>query len=209
MKKPLLIYGAGGLGREILSLVRSAEEFEPAGFIDDSIAPGNRVNGLKVAGGFDTLMMVREPVNLIIALGDPAAKSEIIKKITNPYVDYPVVLHPSVIIQDIGSVLLGKGCIVTAGCILTTNIRIGTHVLVNLNVTIGHDVSIGHYSSIMPGVNIAGEVIVGEGVLIGSGANILNRMTLGDRSKVGMGAVVIRDVDVAQTVAGVPAKPVR
>ena len=37
MRTPIFIYGAGGLGREILSFMNQFEEWELAGFIDDSI----------------------------------------------------------------------------------------------------------------------------------------------------------------------------
>jgi sugar O-acyltransferase (sialic acid O-acetyltransferase NeuD family) len=208
MKEPLLIYGAGGLGKEILSWVRLLEEFEPIGFMDDGIRQGTIVKGLKVLGGLDILNSFATPVNLIVALGDPASKSILIKMIDPARVYYPVLKHPSVILQDAEAITIGEGSILNAGCILTTDIRIGTHVLLNLNTTIGHDVDIGACSSVMPGVNIAGGVKIGEGVLVGSGANILNGVKVGNFSKVGMGAVVIREVDSETTVVGVPARKI-
>lgn len=208
MKEPLLIYGAGGLGKEILSLVRALDEFEPAGFIDDGLRKDTLVKGLKILGGLDVLNSFTTPVNLILAIGDPSSKSILLKMIDPSRVYFPVLRHPSVILQDVDAITIGEGSILTAGCILTTDITIGTHVLVNLNTTIGHNVEIGACSSIMPGVNIAGDVTIGKGVLIGSGANILNGVKVGDFSKVGMGAVVIRDVDSETTVVGVPARKI-
>ena len=75
MKEPLFIYGAGGLGKEILSLVRALGYFEPAGFLDDGIRKNTTVKGLKVLGGLDVLNTFSTPVNVILALGDPASKS--------------------------------------------------------------------------------------------------------------------------------------
>ena len=80
--------------------------------------------------------------------------------------------------------------------------------LINLNTTVGHDVEIGTCSSIMTGVNVAGGVKLGEGVLLGSGCNILNGVTIGNFSKVGMGAVVIHNVEELSTVVGVPARKI-
>jgi sugar O-acyltransferase (sialic acid O-acetyltransferase NeuD family) len=208
MKEPLLIYGAGGLGKEILSLVRALEEFEVIGFIDDGVRKGSLVKGIKVLGGLDSLNSFAEPVNLVLALGDPAGKSILVKMIDPARVYFPLIKHPSAILQDEASISVGEGTIVTAGCILTTDIKIGSHVLINLNTTVGHDAEIGSYSSIMTGVNVAGQVKIGEGVLVGSGANILNGVKIGNFSKVGMGAVVLKDVDPETTVVGVPAKKV-
>jgi sugar O-acyltransferase (sialic acid O-acetyltransferase NeuD family) len=208
MKEPLLIYGAGGLGKEILSWVRMMEEFEPVGFMDDGIRKDTVIKGVKVLGGLDVLNSFGTPVNLVLALGDPSSKSILIKMIDAGRVYYPILKHPSAILQEEATIKIGEGSIITAGCILTADIRIGSHVLINLNTTIGHDVDIGSCSAIMTGVNVAGGVQIGEGVLVGSGSNILNQVRIGDFSKVGMGSVVIRDVEVDTTVVGVPARKV-
>lgn len=204
-----MIYGAGGLGREVLSMLKTSPQWEPLGFIDDTLAPGTVVAGLNVAGGKEVLVSARETLNVVMAVGDPRVRAALAGEISNKNVVFPSIIHPSAILQDPDTIRIGKGTIISAGCVLTTNIRIGDHTLVNLNVTVGHDVEIGNYSSVMPGVNIAGEVVVGASVLLGSGSNIMNRVRIGDGSRVGMGSVVIRDVAPGVTVAGVPAKPLR
>ena len=206
MKEPILIYGAGGLGKEILSLVRSLDHFEPVGFIDDSVKKGTVVKGIKVLGGVDFLNSYSPPVNMVVAVGDPSTKAMLIKMIDPSRVYYPVLIHPSVIIQEAGAVSIAGGTIIAAGCILTSDISIGAHVLINLNTTVGHDTTIGDFSSIMPGTNVAGSVQIDSGVLVGSGTNIMNGIHIGAFSRIGMGSVVIRDVASATTVAGVPAR---
>ena len=207
-RKDIYIYGAGGLGREILSLIKSLADWKVVGFIDDAVAAGTAVNGIKVVGDRQVIESFPGTMYLVLAIGDPVSKCNIIKTIRNKAVVYPVLIHPSAILQDRGSIIVDAGSIISAGCVLTTQINIGKHVLLNLNSTVGHDVHIGNYASIMPGVNIAGEVIIGQSVMIGSGANILNRIVISDNSKVGMGAVVTRPVAPNTTVVGVPAKPV-
>lgn len=209
MKKPLLIYGAGGLGREVLSWIRTSEIWEPIGFVDDGIVRNTIVKGLKVLGGKEVLSAFADDIGLVYALGDPSLKAKLIRTVNHKHINYPVLVHPAAVVQDESAVRIRKGSIITAGAVLTTDIEIGEHVLINLNATIGHDARIGSCSSIMPGVNLGGEVVIGESVMIGSGANILNRVHIGDGCIVGMGAVVIRNVTAGLTVAGVPAKTIQ
>lgn len=205
MKKSLYIYGAGGLGREVLSWLPLLADWEPAGFIDDTAIPGSYVKGLPVIGGKGVLGQMEMP-NVVLAIGNPFTKKMIVQQLQNINITYPVLIHPSVIFGDQQTIMIGDGCVLAAGSILTTDIRMGTHVLINLNCTIGHDTSIGDFSSFMCGINIAGEVHIGESVLVGSGANIRNRIHVGHGSVVGMGAAVIRDVAPETVVVGVPAK---
>lgn len=206
--KPVYIYGAGGLGSEILALINQLHEWRVEGFLDD-----HKTGSLSGVPIFETnvlLSAATSPVNLVLAIGNPIIKQQIETRLRpNINISYPVIIHPSAILLSPGTIEIGEGSIITAGCVLTTAIRIGAHVLVNLNSTIGHESVVKDYASIMPGVNLAGNVVVEEAVLIGSGANVLNGVTVGARSKVGAGAVVLDNVPADVTTVGVPAKPVR
>jgi sugar O-acyltransferase (sialic acid O-acetyltransferase NeuD family) len=210
MKKPILIYGAGGLGREIVSLLMALDEWQPMGFVDDSI-PVNQVvtNGLKVLGGAVFLQTYPGPIDVVIAIGDPLTKASIVHNLREAPVRYPIIIHPSAILQNRPAIHCGAGCVLAAGVILTTDIHLGDHVFLNLHVTVGHDTTLGTYSSVMPGVNIAGRVTLGEAVFVGAGANLRNNVRIGAESVVGMGAAVVHDVPERTTVVGVPAKPLQ
>lgn len=205
MKKPIYIYGAGGLGREVLSLIRQLEGWDPKAFVDDVVTEGTIINGLVVVKDISRIPAGSE---VVVAIGDPLVKSRIVANLGNRF-GFPVLIHPRALLQEIATISIGAGSVITANVVVTCNVTIGEHVLINLASTIGHDSRIGAFSSIMPGVNVAGQVDIGEAVLIGAGSNIRNRIVIGRKSIVGMGAVVIRDVSDETTVAGVPAQPIR
>lgn len=204
--QPLIIFGAGGMGREIAGMVRSIPGWQVKGFLDDRIKKGSFVDGIPVLGGGSAIEGLDRPLNLVLAVGDPSVKKRIHERLSSKDIHFPSLVHPSAILQTPESIRVGHGVIITAGCVLTTAIEIGDHVLLNLRVTVGHDTHIGAFTSVMPGVNIAGLVKIGEEVLIGSGANIINSVEIGSRTRVGAGAVVIQNLPPGVTAVGVPAR---
>lgn len=211
--RELIIYGAGGFGRETALMVNQINSVSPVwkviGFCDDNVAKGTIVDGLAVVGGMSYLNGYSSAVSLVIAVADPGVREQLRKQIVNPNVIFPVLIHPSVNLGDAGRNHIGEGSIITAGNIFTTNINLGRFVIVNLACTIGHDVAIGDFCSVMPGCSISGSVTLAPSALIGSGARILPGLRVGRNSRVGAGAVVTHDVADATTVIGVPARPMK
>lgn len=213
MMKDIAIYGAGGFGREVLTLIhdinKSEIKWNIIGFFDDGKEKGEIVNGFPILGGITALNEWATPLSIAVSIGAPSVKKTIIKRINNPIIDYPTLIHSSVIIGDERYVQIGKGCIICANNVITTNVKIGDFVIFNLCCTVGHDAVIGDYSAVMPVGIISGEVNIGEEVYIGTGATIINQINIGEKATIGAGAVVIHDVPDGATVVGVPAKEVK
>ncbi len=206
------IFGAGGFGREVLTLIQAINRtgciYNVIGFFDDGVRKGTVVNGFPVLGNVDDLNGWSSDIGVAVAVGNPGVKKQIVGRITNKNVTYPVLIHPSVLIGDAERVRIGEGSILCAGNILTTDICVGSFVILNLACTVGHDVVIGDYSAFMPSCNISGEVSLGEGVYCGTGARIINQVKIGDFAIIGAGAVVISDIPSRCTAVGVPAKTI-
>ena len=208
--KDIAIYGAGGFGREVLTLVRdinrAEERYNIVGFFDDGVPKGTEVNGLPLLGAMEDLNAWPTEIAVAVAVGTPAVKKQIVERITNALVTFPTLIHPSVMIGDSERVRIGQGSVLCAANILTTDIRVGRFVILNLACTVGHDVVIGDFAAFMPSCNISGEVTVGEGVYGGTGAKIINQVSSGDFAVIGAGAVVVRDLPPHCTAVGVPAR---
>ena len=211
--KDIAIYGAGGFGREILTLIqdinRVSGSWNIIGFFDDGHKKDELVNGHVVLGNIDDLNSWDKQLAVVVANGDPLIKRKIVGKIDNSKVFFPTLIHPTAIIGDTNYVSFGKGCIICAGNIITTNICFHDFVTLNLACTVGHNAIIGNYTSIMPAVNISGEVTVGDAVYLGTGVKIINRITVGDNVVVGAGAVIAKNLTSDCTAVGVPAKPIK
>ena len=211
--KDIAIFGAGGFGREVLTIIKAINKekstYNMVGFFDDGLPIGKVVNGYPVLGGKEELNKWGHNLCVVFAVGNPIVKDKIVKGLYNDNLSFPTLIHPSVIIGDSDYVHIGKGCIICAGCIITTNIQIKDFVILNLGCTVGHDTVIGEHSSFMPSVNISGEVNISERVYVGTGAKIINQLSIGENTIVGAGAVVINSLPSNCTVVGVPASIVK
>jgi len=156
MKQKVFILGAGGVGREIAAVLQYTSlknDFDVAGFIDDGLQANTLINGIQVAGGLDYLLKL-ENANVIIALGNPKIRKEIIEKLSGKNFNYPVIIHPNVSFHNPSRISIGKGTFITEGCIITTDVSIGDFCFLNLGVTINHDAVIENNCVLMPGVRI-------------------------------------------------------
>lgn len=211
--KNIAIFGAGGFGREVKTIIDSINSKNPntynfLGFYDDGFEKGTIVNGYPVLGGISELNNEKNELSLVISIGDPKTKLKIINKIENSIISYPVIIHPNVSISN-DDVTIGEGSIVCEGTIITCNIKIGKFVILNLMCTVGHDTIIDDYCAFMPSVNISGEVHIHNAVYVGTGAKIINLLEIGENTIVGAGAVVSKTLPANCTAVGIPAKPIK
>lgn len=211
--KKIAIFGAGGFGREVHFLIQqinaTRQTFEFIGYFDDGKDKGTIINNFPVLGDVNDLNLWEKDLGIVLAIGEPITKQTIIKKINNTLINYPILIHPNVLIGDMDFNSIGEGSIICGGNIITVNISIGKHVILNLSCTIGHDSIIGNYCSFMPTVNISGEVIIQERVFVGTGAKIINQLTIGENTIIGSGAVVAKNLPANCTAVGIPAKPIK
>lgn len=207
MKKISCIYGTGGFGREAYLCLY--ESFQSTGidmsknfcFIDDNKENiGKEIMGLKVISrdSFDS-----DIHSICVAVGDPVTRKAIVNSLPKETTFFSII-HHSVYISP--WVNIGEGAIITAGTILTCNISIGDHCHLNLNTTIGHDCVIGDYFTTAPGVNISGSCEIADKVYFGTSSSIRQGIKVCKNSTIGMGAIVVKDINEAGVYVGSPAK---
>ena len=207
----MAIYGAGGLGREMALMIHQINQRKPewhlVGFFDDGIEPNTLVDGMKVLGNIESLNSFNEPMNICMAIAEPKIRFEVVGKISNKNISFPVLVHPGSL-KGSESNSFGRGCIITAGTILTTGIRLGEFSIVNLSATIGHDAALGSFCTVMPGCSISGNVSIGSQTVIGTGSRIIQGITIGENCLIGAGAVVTKSFGNSKRIMGVPARSI-
>lgn len=215
MAKRIVIYGAGGFGREVLQVIEDINAalqtdpvWEPAGFLVDSQYFGSHlVHGLPLLDA-NVWLPANPDVEIVIAVGAPAHRKNIADRIGARCSNgFATLIHP---LAWLGSgVELGKGVVVCAGSLITTDIRIGNHVHVNIGSTIGHDAILDDFVTLNPSVNVSGNVNIGTGSEIGTGTVVIPHANIGAWSIVGAGAVVTKTVPPDTTAVGSPARVIK
>jgi len=86
--------------------------------------------------------------------------------------------------------------------------EIGSGTQIDTQVQIAHNVKIGKNCTITGGTQIGGSSIVGNNVWFSPCSNISNNIQIGDKSFIGIGSVVIRNVPKNSKVFGNPARKI-
>ena len=209
--RDIVIYGAGGFGMEVAWLIHDLNRVEPRwkllGFIDDDETKLRKsFYGLEVIGGCNFFETLENPVDVAVAIGNPAQRGSIVGKLQRFQVNFPRLVHPSVVHAP--DLEIGAGSIIAAGSVLTVKIEIGNHVHIDTCCTIGHETRIHDYSRLNPRVTVAGKVNIDEEVYVGSGATIIQGLKIGHKAVIGSGAVVVKTVQSGTVVIGNPARPI-
>lgn len=213
-KEQVVIYGAGGFGRELAWAIQSTDRGHgPADVVafvdDDRRIHGERRNGIEIVS-LDVAKDRFPMALMLISAGAPRIREALAEKAKSTGFEFLTFVAGS---TELGpDVHLDEGGVVCAKSVLTANISIGAHAQINLSCTIGHDVKAGAFLTLTPGVHVSGWVHFGERVYVGTGAVFVNGtedrpLEIADDVVVGAGAVVTKSVlDPGITVVGMPAK---
>lgn len=208
--KHLIIIGAGGMGRQVLSFAKGCneygKEYDIKGFLDDN---PHAMEGFPdyppVLGTVDGYQIEKDDV-FFNSIGDVQNKKKCINKILDKGGEFITLIHPTALVSP--DTKIGKGCMLGSYVGVGVETTIGDFCLIQSKATIGHDVHVGDFARIDCNVVLIAGVDVGKDVCIHTSAVINHNVKLGDGSTVGAMSFVIRNVKPGQTVFGIPAKKI-
>lgn len=190
MKRALI--GCGGHAREVMAQMGK----KLICFVEDEFLTKES----KPMSEFDP-----KKYKVMVAFGDSKKRFDIIQKLPKE-TKYFTFIHPTAILMN--NVVVGEGSFIGAYSILTTNIILGNHSLLNRGNQIGHDCEIGDYFSMMPGSIVSGNVRIYDCVYMGNNSCIREKLSVHSLTTIGMGSMVISNINDSGTYVGVPAKKI-
>lgn len=197
--EPVVVIGAGGHGKVVVSTLLAAGFRVPCVLDDDEEKWGSEIFGVPVRGPVGN--EVESGRVGVLGIGQNEERKQFTEALN---FDWATVIHPHSWVHP--SVRLGEGSVVFAGAIIQPDTVIGRHVIVNTGAIIDHDCRIGDYAHIAPGVQLAGAVELNEGVFFGIGSCAIPGVHVGEWTTVGAGAAVINDLPSDARAVGIPAR---
>lgn len=201
MSESLVVIGAGGHAKVVISALFAAGYNVTAIYDDDLSRQGQFLQGIEIQGSIADIPRIPNLL-AIIGVGDNISRRRISKQLCG--MRWLTVIHPSAWVDP--SVRLGVGTVICAGAIVQSEATIGDHVIINTGAIIEHDCQLGNYVHVAPRASLAGGVSVEEGSLVGIGSTVIPGRRIGRWGTIGAGGVVIRDIPPFSIAVGVPAQ---
>jgi sugar O-acyltransferase (sialic acid O-acetyltransferase NeuD family) len=204
--KCIAVYGASGMGREVMPLVREqyGDRCAAIVFVDDAAADGNSILG------FDEFSKLPHSEKFVtIAIANSKIRERLSRRCADAGIQPLNIQATNAVVMS--NVEIGEGGILCSFTHITSDIRIGRHFHANYYSYVAHDCVIGDFVTFAPGAKCNGNVHIGDHAYVGSGAMIKQGTRdkpriIGAGATIGMGAVVTSDVAPGATVVGNPAR---
>ncbi|MFD2519293.1 acetyltransferase [Emticicia soli] len=210
MQNPVLIFGAGTLGKIALDIF-NRNNVLVYGFLDDDKKLHNtEIGEIVVLGETDDdgfLKIVGQKTEAFVAIGNTKVKKKVVEVLNERRHVMPVnAIHDRSIVSE--NAILGHGNLIMANAVVNPYAQIGNHSIVHSGAVIDTEAKVADFVNIGTGAMINTGAEIAEGAFIGSGAVIVTGIKVGKNARVGAGSVVIEDVPDNATVFGNPAKKV-
>lgn len=200
-RTPVVIYGAGHLGRQIYHHVKHhcADTAQVQGFIDDTKGPGHEViDGQLTLGSLADALRTPElqpaAVLLVFAIGytSMVQRRAALDRVLAAGYSLFTVVHPRAVIEPGAQV--GDGCVVLAGAVIDQQVKVGIACFIDINVRLTAGTQVGCNNYFSSGTATGSRVQVGDDCFFGMDCTITTDVKLGSHLFVNAKTLVPRDV---------------
>ncbi|MBY0434636.1 MAG: NeuD/PglB/VioB family sugar acetyltransferase [Cyclobacteriaceae bacterium] len=210
MENPVIIFGAGYLGRMAKEIFES-NEVVVYGFLDDNKKlHSTEVDTAVVMGSTDDdgfLKLIGRKCEAFVAVDDNKLRKSLVKMLLEVRHKQPVnATHRGAFISP--AVAIGHGNFFDIGFSAGVGSKIGSHCLLHAKSHVGAESTLGDFVQVGPGSVISPSVTIEHEVFIGAGVTIVSGVTVGKGARIGAGSVVVAPIKAGETVFGNPAQKI-
>jgi len=212
-KKKVLILGGIGNGSVVANAIMDSYESGNSdlyveGFLNDRVLVGKFIDQFPVLGKIEEvhrfLNTGYKVVNSIYRIRGNKERIRRIEDLKIPNENFVTFIHHSAYIGQ--NVKMGQGIVIMPNVSISPGVEIGNNSLIMVNSSIGHNTKIGECCHIAAQSAIGSFVVIKKGVHIGLNATIRENCVIDDFSTVGMGSVLLSNIEKEEVWVGNPAR---
>lgn len=197
--QPVLILGAGGLGRELFFWAQAAG-LKPIGFIDDNAHALEAYTGYCPIVGSVATAPLTAPI--LCGIGQNPLRIRCIETLKARGATFASCIHPTATLLN---ATLGEGAIVGPYAYIGADTIIGDFLFLQMHALIGHDVRIGDFLRMDVGSFVGGYATLGNDVTLYTHAKVMPSKKVGNHVVIGAGSLLLNNLPDEVTVFGSPA----
>ncbi len=211
MDKPVIILGAGSLGKAALEIFQQNGVIVYCFLDDNKDLHQQEIDDIAIMGSTDDdgyLKYIGKKCEAFIAVDDQSYRKGLVTLLKERRKVMPVnAVHSSAHLAT--SAHIAHGNFINSGVTIGAHAKVGNHCLLHTNSVIDHEAELGDLVQIGAASVVNTGAKIEEGAFIGSGAIIVSGVTIGKNARVGAGSIVIADVKAGETVFGNPAQAIK
>ncbi len=188
-----------GFEKDIIFEITRNNKYVYEGYVSNE----NLNNNFNFFCNFNTLKKMISKYSellIIISIGPPNIRKSIYSNYKKNLLTY---VSPDAIVSK--KAIIGKGTFVQSRSFISDDVKIGKCCKINGGSHFCHDSSLGDFSDTSPSCFIGGNTKIGSEVYIGANTSIRQNLKINDNILIGMGSVVINNLDREGVYVGSPA----
>lgn len=204
--KKLVVIGAGGHCRSVLSAAQSMQLWEDFKIIDLNFTnQKEKIIGYKVYPIEKVNEYIKRKLDFFIAIGDNKIRKSTYRFFNQNGCSFVNIIHPNSHIDK--NSIIGKGNFIGQFSNIGACARLGNFNIVNNYGNVEHEVIMGDFNHLAPSSTICGRSKLEDNIFVGSNAVIIEKLSIAKNTIIGAGSVVLKSVDQPnKKLVGVPAR---
>ena len=204
--KSLVIVGAGGHAANVTT-VANANGYKIRAYVDNS-KKEQTLFDIPIIESIDYLGNYQDYF-YAIAIGDNAAREKAVLELVQNYgdIDFPSIVHPSADISSLSSI--SDGCVLMPNVVVGGNTQVGNFCILGNQSCIAHDSIMFAFASLGPGAVTGGSVKIGNRSAVGIGAVVDSNIKIEDDCLLGSSSFLNRNLPKNKVAYGIPAKVIK
>jgi len=211
MDKEIVLLGGGGHCASVIDVIEQQGMYHIKGILDIPEKVGQSLLGYPFIGTEeDVPRLLGKHTFFLVTVGQIGAadtRKRLFHLLQEQGANLPVIISPIAYVSPRAKVM--EGTIVMHQAFINAGAVVGANNIVNSKALVEHDVSTGAHCHLSTGSVLNGGCHLGDEVLLGSRAALRQGVSISSRVLIGMGSVVLRDIQEAGVYVGMPVQKIR